>query len=94
MKANNFLNVVIVFLVVVCLGVGAYVVMKGKADSDRVQVEEPTISATPVPTPAPTMIPEIAEYYNKNADTIGYLKIDGTPIDYPVLFTPDDIRWG
>ena len=30
------------------------------------------------------------EIYNQNSDTVGWLQIDGTKIDYPVMQTPDE----
>ncbi len=36
------------------------------------------------------MLPTLADYYGKNKDTIGWLKIDGMVIDYPVMQTPID----
>ena len=36
------------------------------------------------------MIPKLTEYYNKNHDCIGWLKIDDTVIDYPVMQNKDD----
>lgn len=36
------------------------------------------------------MLPTLADYYSKNKDTIGWLKIDGMVIDYPVMQTPND----
>ncbi len=36
------------------------------------------------------MIPKLTEYYNKNHDCIGWLKIDDTVIDYPVLQNKED----
>ena len=40
--------------------------------------------------PEPTMIPELAEVYEKNQDTVGWIKIEGTKLDNPVMQTPDD----
>lgn len=46
-------------------------------------------TATPEPTPTP-MIPEMAELYAQNSDLAGWIHIEDTVIDYPVMFTPDD----
>lgn len=68
-------------------------------------VETPAPTATPTPTreakeeatetppPEPTpkvMIPEMAELYAQNNDLAAWIKIDGTIIDYPVMYTPND----
>ena len=49
------------------------------------QTTEETTEAT-----EPTMIPGYEEIYNMNADTVGWLKLEGTELDYPVMQTPDD----
>ena len=36
------------------------------------------------------MLPEMAELYAENPDIIGWVKIEGTNVDYPVMYTPDD----
>lgn len=41
------------------------------------------------PTEA-TMIPGYAELYEKNPHMVGWLKIEGTKLNYPVLQTPDE----
>lgn len=53
---------------------------------------QPTLSATPIPTA--TLVPEIPQhinqYLNENDDTVGYIKIDDTIIDYPVVYSGDN----
>ena len=36
------------------------------------------------------MLPEMAELYAENPDIIGWVKIEGTNVDYPVMYTPND----
>lgn len=36
------------------------------------------------------MLPEFQELYRRNSDIVGWLKIDGTRIDYPVMQNPQD----
>ena len=54
----------------------------------------PTANATPSPVPTATPVPEIPlriqEYREKNEDTIGYINIEGTVIDYPVMYSGDN----
>lgn len=38
----------------------------------------------------PTVLPEYRELYSRNNDMIGWVSIDGTNINYPVMFTPND----
>ena len=56
--------------------------------------ESPT---DPIPTVAPVqgevdqeMLPHMAQWYAKNADVIGYLRIPDTKIDNVVMYTPED----
>ncbi len=49
-------------------------------------------TAPPVETEPtePVMLAGYQEIYNQNSDTVGWLQIDGTKIDYPVMQTPDE----
>jgi sortase B len=92
---NKKLTWVIIILLCICVGAGAYVVLKltgtGEKSNSTETVEQAPITQTPIPTEAPkVMLPELEEYYNKNQDTIGWIKIENTPIDYPVMFTPEE----
>ena len=70
----------------------------------KVEVE-PTPTATEAPTEAPTtepvtetvpvetvpvMLPNMAELYAENNDIAGWIRIDGTKIDYAYVYTPED----
>ena len=51
----------------------------------------PTTEETTVPTePEPQMLPEMAELYRENPDVIGWLNIEDTRIDYPVMYAPEE----
>ena len=50
---------------------------------------EPTPTPSPSPTPKP-ILPQYEELYRQNSDLAGWLCIDGTVIDYPVMYTPED----
>lgn len=73
--------------------------------SARVQTTVPTSEAvtepteiTTVPTtvpvettePVPTVLPQYADLYAQNPEMFGWIRIDGTKIDYPVMHTPQD----
>lgn len=59
---------------------------------------QPEPALSPQPTPAPTpfvfdetkILPEYRPLYEINHDLVGWLKIDGTSIDYPVLQRDDE----
>lgn len=38
----------------------------------------------------PEMLPEMAELYAQNPEIVGWLEIEGTVLDYPLMHTPDD----
>lgn len=37
-----------------------------------------------------TILPQFRELYNLNSDIIGWIRIDGTNINYPIMYTPED----
>ena len=52
---------------------------------------EGTTEATePKETTEPGMLPGYKDIYEQNNDTVGWIKMEGTKINYPVLQTPDD----
>ncbi|MBP3683653.1 MAG: class B sortase [Oscillospiraceae bacterium] len=54
-------------------------------------VTEATIPETTAPPETqPPVLPQYAEAYARNSEMIGWLRIDGTQLDYPVMHTPND----
>lgn len=60
---------------------------------------EPTTAVTTAPTEEtteptvetqPVMLENMAALYEENPDVVGWVKIEGTKLDYPVMYTPDD----
>lgn len=49
--------------------------------SDVVPIVEETL---------PPILPELAENAAQNPDLVGWIKIDGTKINYPLMYTPED----
>ena len=39
------------------------------------------------------MLPEFRELYERNSDIVGWLKMDGTRIEYPVMQNPQDAEY-
>lgn len=62
--------------------------------TDAVQPVTPTPDAAATPEPTPevplTVLEKYAEDAEKNPDMFGWIQIEGTKIDYPVMHTPDD----
>lgn len=50
---------------------------------------EPTAATVPVET-KPEMLSQYKDLYATNNEMVGWIKIDDTKIDYPVMHTPDD----
>lgn len=50
----------------------------------------PTLTPEPEPTPSMSVMDVYGNVYEKNNDMIGWIKIDGTRVDYPVMQTKDD----
>ena len=57
--------------------------------SDSVPTPEAEAMPTPVPTPVAVANPYEAAYLD-NEHMVGWLMVDGTNIDYPVMWTPGD----
>lgn len=49
----------------------------------------PSLSA-PTPHPAPEVLHDLAALKEKNTDCIGWIRVPGTEIDYPLMWTPND----
>ena len=45
---------------------------------------------TPTPLPEAQILPQYRDLYEQNGDMVGWLRIEGTDIDYPVMQTPGD----
>lgn len=56
------------------------------AESETTAVPETTIPAET----EPVMLENMAELYAQNPDIVGWVRIDDTKLDYPVMYTPDD----
>ena len=52
--------------------------------------EESTEESTEPEETEPQMLEHMAELYAQNPDIVGWIRIEGTQLDYPVMYTPDD----
>ena len=67
------------------------VVSEAQTETTTEATTEGTTEATqPKETTAPGMLPGYKDIYEQNNDTVGWIKMEGTKINYPVLQTPDD----
>ena len=46
--------------------------------------------ATPAPSPAPEVLHDLGALKEKNAQCAGWIRVPGTDIDYPFMWTPED----
>ena len=61
--------------------------------ADSVQGPVPTPGITyepPATSQPPALLEQYRVLYEQNADMVGWIKVDGTEIDYPVMYTGDD----
>ena len=54
---------------------------------------QPADPAAPAAPTEPVMLPEYAALYEENPDLVGWMVIDGTPVNYPVMQTPDRVDY-
>lgn len=52
---------------------------------------EPTL--TQLPAPVPHVLSDLVPWLQQNPDLVGWLRIDGTVIDYPVLYKSNDEQY-
>lgn len=60
------------------------------AAETTIPTTEPTIETTVPVEIEPMILPELAEIYAENPDLAGWVTIEGTVLDYPVMYTPED----
>ena len=90
-------------IAVVLLLILLLVLMLGKSEPAPTEPTETTTEATEATTEAteateetvppetePEMLPHMKELYEQNPDTIGWIRIEGTKLDYPVMYVPED----
>lgn len=98
-KGSKLTVVLLVIAGVLLLVVVAMLLMLMLPREDAPETTPPTVPTTEPPTDPPTdtptdppkeMLESMAELYAKNDEIVGWIKIDGTKIDYPVMHTPDE----
>lgn len=77
-----------------CLA-AALMLLPGHLKEQELQNQRPRAvepAPTPSPTPAPTPLPQMdfSGLLARNPDVVGWVTVDGTPVDYPVLQGDDN----
>ena len=76
----------VILIVVLAVGLGAgYWYYNNSKENEKPTTTTQAANGEPVTVPA-----EYNEYYQKNNDFVGWIKIDETPVDYPVVQTDDN----
>ncbi|MBQ9428036.1 MAG: class B sortase [Clostridia bacterium] len=60
------------------------------AEARPASAAESTADAAVLPAGEPQILPQYLPLYEENPDLFGWVRIDGTPIDYPVMYTPQN----
>lgn len=56
----------------------------------KAELEEELKEKKSIVSQKPSILPQFQNLYKENQDVIGWIKIDGTNVNYPVMFTPND----
>lgn len=59
-------------------------ISSGSLNEDNTETMLPQMETDPI------MLPQYVPLYEKNTDLFGWLNIEGTSVDYPVMYTPDN----
>ena len=94
---------VVVLLALILIGLVAAIIVFNNRQAEAPAPTEPSVEteapteATEAPTepeettePAPVPIDWMVELQEQNPDTVYWIKIEGTKLDYPVMYTPDE----
>lgn len=88
MSKKKKIAVAVIAILVIAAAAAAYLLYSGGFFDKPVAETEPTSAAAPDET---TTVPAVyQEYYNRNQDFVGWIKIEGTGIDYPVVQADDN----
>ncbi|MCM1157635.1 MAG: class B sortase [Bacteroidales bacterium] len=108
MKKKKIINLLIILCMVTALGCGGYLAYyyytsrksEGEVADLRQQIikTEQDISGSPAEEPVEVdgvmVQKKFEKLYRQNHDFIGWLKIEDTDVDYPVMHTPHDTELG
>lgn len=103
MRSNTKIAVLILIGVITCLAGCVQLSGQTQPPSESMLQTEPvsieqvtelqateTIAITePLPTD-PVMLPGLAAWYEENPDLCGWLRIEDTALDYPLMYTPEE----
>lgn len=91
-KKKKALWIVLAAVLVLVGAVAAFILLRPQEEipaPTEPSAEAPTEPVTEAPT-EPQMLPHMAELYAQNPDIVGWIRVEGTKLDYPVMHTPED----
>lgn len=91
-KSNAIYNVLIVICVLVFLGSGGYLVYQLYDYYDAGETRKQIVNMVGK-VDEQTQLIDYSNVYAKNNDFVGWVKVDGTKIDYPVVKTTDNEKY-
>lgn len=106
MKKKLIINILMVVCLLIAVGCGGYIAYyyytSAKSENavsrlaDMIETEEEGTNEKPVMVNVDdvTIQKKFEALYKANQDFIGWLKIEDTNVDYPVMYTPDDSEKG
>lgn len=96
-KGNNRKKIIVIVCIVLALLLLLLSLWFFLRPQEEPAPTEPSTEETTEPTDPPTegdtepqMLPHMKELYDQNPDIVGWLTIEDTVVDYPVMHTPDD----
>lgn len=102
---DRVLDVLLVIFVLVALGSGLYLIryyyqakqaqdsfndLKSLIEDNGDEESTETVVVKDEENKEKTILAKFKSIYEQNKDFVGWVSIDGTNIDYPVMYTPDD----
>ncbi len=96
-STENRKILIVIFCIIIILIVAAVLLWMILTSSK----EAPQVTTTPITGEVPVrteavgeveseMLAMLAELHKKNPDVVGWIRFEGTKLDYPVMYTPDD----